>query len=118
MTAQDGEVCKSIVCHIRDHTLPDTIEVHDDTGIMQVRTLMARVLLGIATLSRAASRDSLSPSAPASDHALECLEFVLRSQGNKKEWKAAFSSVFTLLVRSGTVCPASNANVFIGPTDR
>lgn len=97
-TALLGEVFKSIVRHTRDYTLPNLIQLREGLDTAVVCMLSARVLIGIATLSRAASRDSVSPSAPASDHALECLESLLRLHGSKKEWKIAFTSAFAALV--------------------
>jgi hypothetical protein len=93
-----GEVFKSIVRHTRDYTLPNLIQLREGLDTAVVCMLSARVLIGIGTLSRAASRDSVSPSAPASDHALECLESLLRSHGSKKEWKSAFTAAFAALV--------------------
>jgi hypothetical protein len=90
--------CRGIIHLARDRILADLPHLTVNAELItSIRSLLVCVLLGIAATARGNTPDHTSPSAPASDHALELLESLLRSPMTK-DWKSAFSAAVELLV--------------------
>lgn len=102
MDLHDGMlVCRGLLQLSRDRVFAEVghlVALSPDT-LASIRSSLVRLLLGIAATGKVNNPDNTSPSAPASDHALEILESLLRPPMSK-DWKSAFTTAVELLVSS------------------
>jgi hypothetical protein len=92
-------VCRGILQLSRDQVFAQIghLSTLDADMAASIRSSLVRLLLGIAATGKVSNPDNTSPSAPASDHALEILESLLRPPMSK-DWKGAFTTAIELLV--------------------